>query len=164
MYPKIFHYFDDGIHFLVFSPDNINCDFMTIMTRGFRNQNPFNIKLTKQAWKGKVPNSENTDGTFEQFKGIMFGLRAGLLILRTYYKKYGCRKMFEFIERFAPATENDVTLYVNYVYKWMNCFIDFDMDDDIRLSSEAFYLMAQGMCMYESEYCPSLETLKSIKL
>lgn len=50
--------------------------------RSLRNNNPGNIKLTNIPWRGKVPNENNTDGTFEQFQvyeqrpGMIWGTRA----------------------------------------------------------------------------------------
>ena len=47
--------------------------------RNIKNYNPLNIILTDINWKGKIPNNKNTDGTFEQFKTLSEGTRAGVL-------------------------------------------------------------------------------------
>lgn len=50
-----------------------------MLPRGIRNNNPLNIKIGND-WKGEVP---NTDGTFEQFESMEYGLRAELLSSST---------------------------------------------------------------------------------
>ncbi|WP_299368329.1 hypothetical protein [Winogradskyella sp.] len=53
--------------------------------RGIRNNNPGNIKYSaSNNWLGKIPLSENTDGTFEQFETFAYGTRAMLLLLTNY--------------------------------------------------------------------------------
>lgn len=57
-----------------------------MITRGVRNNNPFNIKMSnKNNWLGKVKHSSNTDGTFEQFISMKYGLRAGVRLLKNYF-------------------------------------------------------------------------------
>jgi hypothetical protein len=75
------------------------------MKRGTRNKNPGNIKLTSLSWRGKVPNSENTDGTFEQFTEMPFGIRALYRLLVTYVNKYKLRSVDDIIDRYAPSGE-----------------------------------------------------------
>ncbi|MCA9329527.1 hypothetical protein KDA11_02695, partial [Candidatus Saccharibacteria bacterium] len=33
--------------------------------RGIRNNNPGNIRISNNQWRGKIPVSQNTDGSFE---------------------------------------------------------------------------------------------------
>ena len=49
-----------------------------VKTRGIRNKNPFNIKLSHNSWLGKVSNDKNTDRVFEQFYQMDYGLRTGM--------------------------------------------------------------------------------------
>lgn len=49
----------------------------TNLSRGIRNNNPGNLVKTNIPWNGKaIP---NTDGKFEQFINIRFGIRAGIM-------------------------------------------------------------------------------------
>lgn len=57
------------------------------LVRGLRNRNPGNIKITSQDWEGKVPLDQNTDGTFEQFVDIAYGIRALSHILDSKYSR-----------------------------------------------------------------------------
>lgn len=82
--------------------------------RGIRNNNPGNIKLSNTAWQGKVPNAQNTDGTFEQFQDMAHGIRAVYRLLITYANKHKLRTVDEIIDRWAPSGENSETARDNY--------------------------------------------------
>jgi len=82
--------------------------------RGIRNNNPGNIKLSNTAWQGKVPNDQNTDGTFEQFQDMAHGIRAVYRLLITYANKHKLRTVDEIIDRWAPSGENSETARDNY--------------------------------------------------
>lgn len=85
--------------------------------RGERNNNPGNIKLTGIKWMGKVPNSKNTDGTFEQFTHIAYGIRALMKDLIKDIKTDGQNTIRALITEFAPGSENDTGAYINAVSK-----------------------------------------------
>lgn len=80
------------------------------MTRGERNNNPCNIRISPIAWKGKV--ALNTDGAFEQFDNAEDGIRAGAKILCNYYRLYGLQTVSQLISRWAPRSENDTSSYI----------------------------------------------------
>ncbi|AEE53730.1 hypothetical protein [Haliscomenobacter hydrossis] len=82
--------------------------------RGVRNNNPGNLRLTAEAWKGKVPNAINTDGDFEQFEEWVYGVRAMLKLLRNYIGS-GHNTIAKIIRRYAPTTENSTNQYINTV-------------------------------------------------
>ena len=82
---------------------------MTIMKkkeflpRGIRNNNPLNIRIGNN-WAGeKTP---NTDGTFEQFVSMAYGIRAALIIIHNYMYKYKLTTIEKIISRWAPRFEN----------------------------------------------------------
>ena len=85
----------------------------TNIPRGYRNNNPLNIIISSQAWKGKV--TPNTDGRFEQFESMAYGYRAAFVILRTYVNKYNCDTLAKIITRWAPPSENKTTSYIQSV-------------------------------------------------
>lgn len=80
--------------------------------RGIRNNNPLNIRIGND-WIGEVDN--NTDGVFEQFKNMIFGIRAGFIILRKYINKYGRNTIAKIIQAWAPSHENHTLTYIQYV-------------------------------------------------
>lgn len=137
-----------------------------MISRGIRNNNPFNLKLSKQKWIGKVPNEQNTDGTFEQFSAMCYGLRAGIMTLRNYQRKYGIYELKYFIMRFAPPKENQTAKYIDFVLKHMSSRLCINLSRNYRVEygSFSFYLMCQAILKYESNYNVSIVDLKSVKL
>lgn len=52
---------------------------------GVRNNNLGNIKInSSNNWTGKIPLSQNTNGTFEQFRSLAEGTRAMIKLLKNY--------------------------------------------------------------------------------
>ena len=86
------------------------------MERGIRNDNPGNIRWGDD-WDGLVPKSQRTDKSFCQFTAPEYGIRAMIIILRNYEKKYGLNTVRKIINRWAPPVENDTEAYVNSVAK-----------------------------------------------
>lgn len=82
--------------------------------RGMKNNNPGNIRISGNAWNGKIPVSQNTDGTFEQFTFYKYGVRAMLKLIRNYIGQ-GHNTIAKIINRYAPDTENHTTAYINFV-------------------------------------------------
>jgi hypothetical protein len=87
--------------------------------RGIRNNNPGNLVKTSIAWKGKVPHSQNTDGRFEQFISMEYGLRAMVMDLMNDMRK-GKDTLEKLIAEFAPPGENNTRAYINTVAKAAN--------------------------------------------
>jgi len=85
--------------------------------RGLRNNNPLNIRHSKNQWQGMV--TTQTDKEFVQFQSMAYGYRAAWRTLNTYYKKLKERKKRFTVEniicRWAPPTENDTTAYIRTV-------------------------------------------------
>lgn len=82
------------------------------MSRGYRNFNPGNIRLSRVKYKGEKPSA---DAQFKQFESMAWGFRAIFILLDTYRVKYGLNTLQEMINRYAPPTENNTTEYVNFV-------------------------------------------------
>ncbi len=87
----------------------------TSLPRGYRNNNPLNIRISSNAWKGKVPLDDNTDGTFEQFRTMAYGYRAAMKLIQTYIRKYNCNTLAKIISRWAPPSENYTASYITNV-------------------------------------------------
>lgn len=84
-----------------------------LLPRGLRNKNPGNIKISKDnPWEGEVPHSMNTDGTFEQFYEMQYGVRAMVRLLYGYSGRFKKMTLQEMIHRYAPPIENDTDDYV----------------------------------------------------
>ena len=97
--------------------------------RGIRNNNPLNIRIGND-WIGEV--DKNTDGVFEQFKNMIYGIRAGFIILRKYINKYNRNTIAKIIQAWAPSNENYTQAYITYV----STMVDIDKDATIKYTDE----------------------------
>lgn len=118
---------------------------MKKVTRGVRNNNPFNIIVTGDRWQGQLKPMPNDK--FVRFRSIDYGIRAGINLLRTYIIK-GYDTPRKIVFRYAPPSENESSAYLNYVLQEVST----GADDKIRLSSLQFYELCHAICMYESKY------------
>ena len=75
--------------------------------RGYRNNNPLNLRISSNAWKGKVPVAQNTDGAFEQFQTMAYGFRAALMNLRSYITKYSCNTIASITNKWTPSSDGN---------------------------------------------------------
>ena len=83
------------------------------MTRGYKNNNPGNIRKTATKWKGEI---DGTDKDFKTFKSMPYGYRALFALLREYINK-GYNTIEKIISRYAPGNENNTEAYINTVVK-----------------------------------------------
>lgn len=83
------------------------------MTRGYRNNNPGNIRKNSDVFQGEVNPSQ--DKEFKQFKTMAYGYRAVFKILMTYHKKYHLNTIRMMIGRWAPPEENHTENYIKTV-------------------------------------------------
>lgn len=81
--------------------------------RGIRNNNPLNIRRTNDVWIGQ--SAAQTDAEFVRFSTMAWGIRAACVIINTFVIKYGCRTVEDILKKWAPASENQTTLYINCV-------------------------------------------------
>lgn len=86
---------------------------MTNIPRGLRNNNPGNIRITKDKWQGL--RAEQTDGSFFQFISPMWGYRALMRTLQNYRRRHDCQTIADFIRRWAPENENNTSGYIKRV-------------------------------------------------
>ena len=82
-------------------------------TRGMRNNNLLNIRISTDKFQGEVQPSG--DKEFKQFETAAYGYRAAFRILRTYINSYGLNTIRKIISRFAPANENHTENYIRVV-------------------------------------------------
>lgn len=115
------------------------------MKRGTRNNNPGNLKLSSLNWRGKIPNADNTDGTFEQFKSMEYGIRALYRLLVTYVNKYDLRSVDQIIDRYAPPGENSEAARANY-----KTFVISKANTDRLDQVRDLYGIARGIMIFEN--------------
>lgn len=85
--------------------------------RGYRNNNPLNIRHGKSQWAGM--RKTQTDSEFVQFESIEMGYRAAALVLLNYIFRYKRRTVRQIIARWAPKSENNTNVYLYHVCEWM---------------------------------------------
>ena len=73
--------------------------------RGYRNNNPLNIRISNNQWQGKITPSADSD--FEQFETIIYGFRAAIKNLKSYITRYGCNTISTIISKWAPASDSN---------------------------------------------------------
>lgn len=95
--------------------------------RGIRNNNPGNIRWGDE-WQGLVPEAQRTDKSFCQFKSAEYGIRAMIIILRNYQRKYGLNTVSKIIGRWAPPNENNTQSYINGVAQSVGVSPDQEID------------------------------------
>ena len=93
--------------------DSMNNNSNSSLPRGYRNNNPLNIRISNNNWVGKV--YANTDGAFEQFTSMAYGYRAAMVTIRNYVNKYGLKTISQIIYRWAPNNENNTSGYIQRV-------------------------------------------------
>ena len=82
--------------------------------RGLRNNNPLNIRRSKDKWQGLKTLQE--DKEFFQFSEMKWGWRAAFrLLCYTYYGTYKLRTIRDIIYRWAPPNENGTSVYIRSV-------------------------------------------------
>jgi hypothetical protein len=121
------------------------------LPRGIRNNNPMNIVDTNICWKGE--SDTNDDAKFEEFDDMVYGIRAGVIILRGYNTKHGLKTIAEFINRFAPPHENDTKEYFEFVATRLGFDVDHEVDinnkDELFKLTKAIIIFENGMCPIE---------------
>lgn len=82
--------------------------------KGIKNNNPGNLRISNNQWKGKIPVEFNSDGSFEQFETMFYGVRAALKNMMTQYTR-GNNTVRKLILKWAPYSDNPVDAVENYI-------------------------------------------------
>lgn len=134
------------------------------VTRGIRNNNPGNIRLSAARWKGEIRPAK--DKEFCAFTSMEYGLRALIVTLRTYVVNHKVNTVRKMISRWAPANENNTAAYISYVEDFIKSwgfdptepFVKADFyvkTDEVETWPNGMfrlYLMVDRMCKIESKF------------
>jgi hypothetical protein len=82
--------------------------------RGYRNNNPLNIRHNADVFQGEI---KGNDKSFKTFETIQYGYRAAFVTLATYLSR-GWNTIEKIITKWAPPTENNTNGYITNVEKW----------------------------------------------
>lgn len=85
---------------------------------GISRNNPGNIVKTGVLWEGQVKGK----GRFAHFKDAHSGLRALGIVLIRYQQYHNIKTVEKLVARFAPAHENDVSSYENFVARHLGLY------------------------------------------
>ena len=104
--------------------------------------NIFNIRhVATYTWVGETGQKKG----FCEFQTKEHGIRAWLVLMRSYRRKYGCRTIRQIVTRFAPPSENNTERYIQY------CAEGVMLDADCALTSLTDYA-------YLGKYMARMET------
>lgn len=85
---------------------------------GIARNNPGNIVKTGAIWEGQIAGK----GRFVHFKDAHYGLRALGIVLIRYQQRYNIKTVEKIVARYAPAHENDVSSYENFVARRLGLY------------------------------------------
>lgn len=103
--------------------------------RGLRNRNPGNIRRSADRFRGEVVPAQ--DPLFKEFEAMEWGYRALFVVLDTYRRRHGLRRLEEFIARWAPPAENDTAAYLRAVTARTGLAPDAEIDTRDRATMTA---------------------------
>ena len=127
--------------------------------RGLRNNNPGNIRNSDATdWIGEVKPSRKKDKVFEEFETMAHGYRALIKLLQNYRKKHKCQTIADFINRWAPRTENDTTAYILTVCRALEVPINYVPDVNDKSTMCAF---AGAISLVENGLKPVMEEIEA---
>jgi hypothetical protein len=130
-----------------------------LMTRGYINKNPGNIRLTykngvKTYWKGEI---DGTDKDFKTFKTMADGYRALAALLKE-YSTYGWNTITSIISRYAPSSENNTEAYI----KSVSSQTDIDPNEVIDYSNISdFKNLIAAISYHENGIKPDLNDIEA---
>ena len=119
-------------------------------TRGVRNCNPGNIRLSQGiSFVGEV---QSSDISFRQFKSMVYGIRALMKLLLRYFYTYNRITVRSIISRYAPSVENRTDKYIDFVCEYMHVKSNTIL---MLASPRVLFCLVCAICEYEFEYHPS---------
>lgn len=139
------------------------------ITRGIRNNNPANIRRSCVHWMGLVTLlNGRKDSSFCQFSEMRFGVRALVVLLRTYYCKHNLKTVHDILLRYAPTSENDTYGYI----KTVSSAVGVESWDDLNIFTDngevldtfKLFRLCRAICSVESGYLLNYDTFKSVVL
>jgi len=114
------------------------------VTRGIRNNNPFNLVYTDDAWEGKLGRDLEVEDTFERFDSPEAGIRAGAINVLTQFSR-GDNTIAKLLKTLSPPGKENPNYekHKEYVAGKMNRTQDevLDLTDPMTLRGLATALI-----------------------
>lgn len=135
------------------------------MSRGLRNNNPGNIRVSHNPWKGKIVGAQKKDKVFEEFVDMAHGYRALLINVRTYIQRDGINTIRGIITRWAPPEDrNNTEGYIKAVCKFMGVspgyMIKEDRKDENKFRADMIKLAA-AISLVENGVEPNMADIEA---
>ena len=111
--------------------------------RGYRHNNPLNIRRTETRWQGQV---DGDDKDFCTFASPVYGWRAALIILMRTYRERGWNTIQEIIAHWAPDNENDTAAYTRNMVRLTG------IPPDRVLNMADYKPLAKAMARFENGF------------
>lgn len=126
-------------------------------TLAFVNKNPMNVKhLGKQKWLGEIGRDHLGH---VKFSSIHYGIRAGVLTLRSYQTKHGIKTLNGLIDRFCGGNPD----YVRYLSRRLNLAPDEEFQIIPRIPELVLWMSAyESGRRVDPKIIASLDILKKI--
>lgn len=112
--------------------------------------NPGNIRYNPDI-RGVIGN----DNGFSKFDSLANGIRAIWVVLNTYANSYGLKTIRQILTRYAPATENNLAVYITNVSTWTG------INPDVPLSGSDYLKVIAAICRQETGSRFSLSEIQS---
>lgn len=108
--------------------------------------NIFNIRAGRAQWLGMT----GTRKGFVEFDTQEHGIRAWLVLMSNYRRRYGCRTIRQIVSKFAPPTENQTERYIRF------CCHEVMISDTKDITKDIEYCML-GVAMARMETGTALD-------
>lgn len=125
------------------------------LPRGLRNNNPGNFKMSAANWQGKVPQADNTDGTFQQYYFFPMGVRMMIKELKNNYINAGYDTITTLLNRYDPPGN---TNYINYVSQQMGIGVNKPLVAD----KETLRKLVKAIARFENGYTGIAEAVNDV--
>lgn len=134
------------------------------MPRGLRNNNPLNIRKSRDKWLGLSPTQR--DSSFFQFTSLVYGYRAAAKLLQNYQRLHKLYNLNGLIARWAPASENNTKAYVARVARELSTqagrIIDGETHLDLIHDKELLRKTIIAMHIVENGLRPTASQLEAL--
>ena len=101
--------------------------------------------MSSSAWQGKIPQQDNTDGTFQQYYFFPFGVRMMIKELKNNYINNGYNTIETLIKRYAPTSGQS---YIEYVANRMGKL----PTDELNGDKKTLLKLVQAIARFENGY------------
>lgn len=109
-----------------------------------KRNNPGNIRTAYTRWFGEITEKGEA---FCHFRDLSYGCRAMLKLLKRYINEKRWNTIRKVINRWAPPTENNTAVYIEYVSRKM----DTHPDDTLQADKETLIGLASAMTFVEHD-------------